>query len=143
MKTNVFFILIFLFYYADVKAQNYKEGRYISTTNHKIIIPEDGNIEEILQVSSEWSERVLKQSSVIKDIRYLLTYTESDTMNLLVLYEYESIEEASKSGASIQELINKNWPDEKERNEFFARFRKYINPNNNIRKSYKEIITFP
>ncbi len=135
----IFFAVLF---FTALNAQNYKEGGYINTIDHKIIIPEDGSVDEVLKVSSEWAELVLKQIPGIKDVRYLLSYSETDTLNLLVLYEYESREDAAKSGQAVNGLIDKNWPDKEARDAFFARFRKYINPTNNVRKPYKEIVTY-
>ncbi len=135
-------ILFAVLSFTALFAQNYKEGKYISAIDHTIIIPEDGNLDEVMKVSSEWAELVLKQIPGIKDVRYLLSHTESDTLNLLVLYEYGSRDDAVKSGQAVNELINKNWPDKNERDAFFARFRKYINPKDNVRKAYKEILTY-
>lgn len=122
-------------------AQHYHEGRYISAITHHIVLPEDGTRDEILSLSSEWAEAVLKQHPDILDIRYLLSATETDTLELLVLYEYTSAETARGAGIVIQELTNAHWPDAVARDAFFARMRRYINPNDNIRKAYTEIIT--
>lgn len=127
----------------SVLAQHYQEGRYVSTIVHHIVIPEDGSREEILSLSSEWAEAVLKKHPDILDVRYLLSAAPADTLELLVHYEYASQESARGSGPMIQELMQAYWPKEEDRDAFFARMWKYINPEDNIRKAYVEIVTAP
>lgn len=124
-------------------AQHHSEGRYVATITHHIVLPEEGTREEILALSSEWAEAVLKKHPQILDVRYLLSAAPADTLELLVLYEYASQEAARGAGSVIQELMAAHWPNAEDRDAFFNRMWRYINPDDNIRKAYIEILTAP
>lgn len=79
---SILFIILFILITIKTFPQNYRYGGFVSATTHKIIIPEDGSLDEALRLSSEWGEKILKKNSKIIDVKYLLSAAESDTMDL-------------------------------------------------------------
>lgn len=126
-----------------VRGQGFEKGDYVTTTTHTIIVPEGGTLEEALRLSSEWGERVLKQYPGMRNVRYLLSAAEADTMQLLVIYEYDSKTAADTAGSAIRRLIESEWPEMDDRKAFFDSLATYINPAMNIRGEYWEILTHP
>ena len=122
-------------------AQHYEKGRYVTSTTHQLIIPDGGNLDEALRLSSRWAEAVLKKHPNMLDVRYLLSEVEADTMQLLVLYEFESIKDADSAGVMVKQLVETEWPDPIARRAFFAALGDYINPALNHHASYWEIVT--
>ena len=118
MKKFYFITALLLLSATALYAQGYEKTAYVTTTNHKIIIPEDGTLDEALRLSSEWAEAVLKKHPDMLDIKYYLTATEADTMDLLVMYYYESPTTAAGSGAKLPGLINNYWKDKSASEEF-------------------------
>jgi len=119
-----------------------ENGRYVSTITHHIVIPDGGSKEEILSLTAEWAEEVLKKNPVMLDVTYLLAESSPDSMELLVLYEYAAKDSAASAGAAIQATMRDYWPDEADQKEFLSRMWRYINPEYNIRKSYQEVVTY-
>jgi len=126
-----------------VQGQGYERGGYVTTTTHTVIVPDGGTLDEALRLSSEWGERVLRQYAGMRDVRYLLSAAEADTMQLLVIYEYDSKAAADTAGSAIRTLIEREWPVMDDRKAFFDSLATYINPAMNVRGEYWEILTRP
>ena len=124
-------------------AQSHSKGRFVNSTIHNVVIPEEGSLDEALRLTSTWAERVLKQHPDMVDVRYLLSAVEADTMQLMVLYTYETKAAADSAGGAVRRLIESEWPDPEVRQAFFDSLGVYINPALNVRASYWEIETAP
>lgn len=119
----------------------YEPSAYVSAITHHVVIPEDGSRDEILGLTSEWAEEVLKKAPALLDLTYLLSETTADSLELTVLYEYESEEAAAEVGSQVREAMQAYWHDSADQQAFLNRMWRYINPEDNIRRSYHKIVT--
>lgn len=119
-------ILILYLLSSVVMGQSYQETQSIQVITHKIIIPEDGTLEEALSLSQEWTENVLKKNPNFSKIELLVSDTKKDTVDLMVLYRLNK--NITKNTNEInQELIATHWPEEGSFDAFIKKLRKYTN----------------
>lgn len=140
MNKLLFLLVVFLCPLASVTfGQQYVPKQTVQSIVHKIIIPEEGSLEEALALTQEWTESVLRKNENIDEVRLLLSNTESDTLDLLVLYKFKENVERSTNEIN-QELIKKRWPGENDFQQFIAKLHTYIDPKMNRKSLYKELI---
>ena len=138
MKRTILSLLLFSITII-CNGQEYKPKKTVQIIVHKIIIPENGSLEEALELSKEWTENVLRKNENFEDIQLLLSDTSKDTIDLMVLYKYKS-NITQDTNAINQELINKYWTKEGTFEKFLKRLHSYIDPKMNKRSVFKELI---
>ena len=82
----VLLIACFITFSLQSNAQSYKETNSVQTINHTIIIQEEGT----LKLVYEWTDQILKKNQNFENIDLLISDTDKDTLNLLVVYTYKS-----------------------------------------------------
>lgn len=119
--------------------QEYKESQTVQTIVHKIIIPENGSLKEALELTQEWTENVLRKNENFENIQLLISDTEKDTIDLMVLYKYKLNIERNTNEIN-QELISQHWPEKGEFESFITKLHLYIDPKMNKRSVFKELV---
>ena len=119
--------------------QEYKESQTVQTIVHKIIIPENGSLKEALELTQEWTENVLRKNENFENIQLLISDTEKDTIDLMVLYKYKLNIERNTNEIN-QELISQHWPEKGAFESFISKLHLYIDPKMNKRSVFKELV---
>lgn len=122
----------------EVHAQTYDEGSRIQAISHQVIIPEDGSLEELKGVVYEWTEGVLKACGAFEKVSLLYLDSDTDTLELLVLYEFKKDLAGGAVQQLIQDQISQKWPDEKDFQDTMKLMHRYIDPKQNRRRFYTE-----
>ncbi|WP_299111527.1 hypothetical protein [uncultured Winogradskyella sp.] len=121
------------------RGQEYKENQTVQIIVHKIIIPENGTLKEALDLTQEWTEKVLRKNENFENIQLLISDTKKDTIDLMVLYKYK-LNNIRNTNEINQELISKHWPEKGAFENFINRLHVYINPKLNERSVFRELI---
>ena len=138
-KMNKLLFIVALLFGLSANGQQYVLRQSVQSIVHKIIIPEDGSLEEALALTREWTESVLRKNENIDDVQLLLSSTDSDTLDLMVLYKFR--EDVVRSTNEInQELIKKRWPGEKDFENFLKQLHAYIDPKMNEKSIFRELV---
>ena len=119
--------------------QEYKENQTVQIIVHKIIIPDNGTLKEALDLTHEWTENVLRKNENFEDIQLLISDSEKDTIDLMVLYKYK-LETIRNTNEINQELISQYWLEKDAFENFIKRLHLYIDPKMNKRSFFKELI---
>ncbi len=133
-------LLMLLFVSSAIADPTYKRTSYVVTITHPVVVAYQGSMDEFLTLSATWAERVLKRNPKILDVTYLLEYGEADTLDLLVLYEYESRKEAAEANTLMESLIHEGWA-ENERGPFFDRLGAFVVQEGKVTNRYQRIET--
>lgn len=102
------------------------DSMYRVTIDHPIQVMEGGSIEEALQLTKEWRDKVLLKNPHMIKVDYLLEKQSHDRYLLLVIYYYKDRNGAELASQMMGTLIQKAWPEEGARNAFFTRLQSYI-----------------
>ena len=116
-------------------------GQRVSTTIHHVQIPEDGSREEFFELSARWTERILGRNPYFADVRSLWMEAGDGQHQLLVIYSYSDILHQESLGEVNARLIAEEWPDEPERQAFFARLGDYVDRARNTTERFVELHT--
>lgn len=107
---------------------------------HKITIPEDGSLDEILELSNTWRTRILERADDIGQVRYLLREIEPDKRyELLVMYELIDPDDLPESAKGVQDLMVEEWGSMEKSQDFLREMWRYINPEDNEREVFVEL----
>lgn len=120
-------------------SQSYQKDNQVQVIIHQMIVPEDGTLEEGLALTQEWTEHVLRKNENFESIQLLLTDSESDTLDLMVLYSIKNDTKRSTQEI-INELIKARWPEDEDFKNFLAQLHRYIDPTQNRRSMYRELV---
>tara|TARA_R110002073_G_scaffold247738_1_gene410671 strand:+ start:2905 stop:3342 length:438 start_codon:yes stop_codon:yes gene_type:complete len=136
---NLILSLPFLWISLSASGQSYKEKQTVQMIEHTIIIPKGGSLEEALRLTKEWTENVLRKNDNFENIQLLLSDRKRDTISLMVLYKYK-LNTARNTDEINQELIKRHWPKEGAFQNFIQQLHRYINPKQNKRSVFKELV---
>jgi hypothetical protein len=102
---------------------------YYVRTSHMAPWPEDGKMEEIRSLRTEYVENVIHKNDNVLGyypMRHLYGVDSREMTEVFVLNSMADLEEMNQDGVS--KLIEAHWPDEAARKEFFDAFNKYGTP---------------
>lgn len=114
-------------------------GDYVQAITHTIRVPEGGTLEEGLALSNEWRAKVLDKNPHMASITYLGRAVSETEYKLLVLYEYNTVEDARQAGQMIGQIMHTAWQDAGGSEAFLAKLNSYINPSENVRHMYQTV----
>ncbi len=127
MKTTKLHVAIFLFIVCFAWQINYaQEGPVYTVTTWKVSIPENGSNAEFISLLQEFHKKIVVPNNKIVSERALRHLSGSDSRDLTFITEYASWNDIDAAGTIQGELIEKAWPDETSRKEFFKKFNKYF-----------------
>lgn len=106
-------------------AQEEEEGHIYVLTTYSAVMPDDGTAAERDSLVSVLRDLWNQSDKIISRLE-LRHYYGSDVHDWVVLLEYENWADIDEANEIIQELIEQKWPNEKERQEFFRRYRRYF-----------------
>jgi hypothetical protein len=103
-----------------------EEGHLFYVMTFKGVMPEDGSEEERDALLKEYIEAVTKKNEKIISEIYLVHYVGSDDRDWVVVTEYATWADMGEADKISEELIEKKWPDKKERDEFLKKLGRYF-----------------
>lgn len=116
-------ITLALFIPASGTAQ---EGNYFTVTTWKLRIPENGTRAELNGLLKDFSEKTSFQNDKVISERVLHHISGGDLRDLVIISEYASWNDIDAASIRQNELIDKAWPKEEDRNAFFKSWNKYV-----------------
>lgn len=124
MKSNlVALLLISLFVWTGTYGQ---EGPYYTVTTWKVVIPENGSNSEFNSLLTEFQQKVSIPNKKVISETVMRHLSGSDSRDLVIISKYANWNDIDAAAALQGELINKAWPTENSRSEFFKKFNKYF-----------------
>ena len=118
----------------------FASGGYKVITSHPMEIYDSGSIEEAMNFSQQWKEKVLLKNQNILDVEYLLNKESDRRYELLVIYSYQDKDSALLANQQMGILIDKAWPDKSERQAFFTKLQSYVVQEEKVTRSYDVIV---
>jgi|GEM_PF-4315336 len=115
------------------------ESNYRVNILHPLKIYAEGSIEEAIQLSNEWRNKVLLKNPKIVDVEYLLEKLSEQRYDLLVIYHYKDKNGASEANQYFPDLIEQAWPDKNIRAHFFEKLQSYVIQEEKTTHRYKVI----
>ena len=103
-----------------------EKGHIFWVQTWKSAMPDGGTEAERDALLTEWVESVTKKNEKIISTKNLEHVAGSDSRDWVVIVEYESWSDIAEARKITNELIEKKWPDEKKRTEFFDKLEKYF-----------------
>lgn len=103
-----------------------QDGPVYTVTTWKVIIPEDGSNAEFNSLLKEFKQKVTKPNSKIISERVMRHLSGSDSRDLVIITEYANWNAIDAAATEQDKLIDKAWPNESSRKEFFEKFGKYF-----------------
>ncbi|MBU2904842.1 MULTISPECIES: hypothetical protein [Arenibacter] len=103
-----------------------QEGNYFTVTTWKLSIPENGTRAELNGLLKEFTEKISFKNDKIISERVLHHISGADLRDLVIISEHASWNDIDAASNMQNELINKAWPKEEDRNAFFKSWNKYV-----------------
>ncbi len=103
-----------------------QEGNYFTVTTWKLSIPENGTRAELNGLLKEFSEKISFNNDKVISERVLHHISGADLRDLVIISEYATWNDIDAASTMQNELINKAWPKEEDRNTFFKSWNKYV-----------------
>lgn len=103
-----------------------QEGNYFTVTTWKLSIPENGTRAELNGLLNEFSEKISFNNDKVISERVLHHISGADLRDLVIISEYATWNDIDAASTMQNELINKAWPKEEDRNSFFKSWNKYV-----------------
>ena len=103
-----------------------QEGNYFTVTTWKLSVPENGTRAELNGLLKEFSEKISFKNDKVISERVLHHISGADLRDLVIISEYATWNDIDAASDMQNELINKNWPKEEDRNAFFKSWNKYV-----------------
>ncbi len=94
---------------------------------HPVVIKEGGSIDEVLKLARLWKTNVADPIPEVLKTELLLEERSKTEYELLMIYYFKNQEGEMAAMGKMGPLIQKAWPDESKRNQFFADLASYIN----------------
>ena len=117
------FVCLLVFGIQTTTAQ---DGPVYTVTTWKIDIPENGSNAEFNTLFKEFKQKVTRPNSKIISERVMRHLSGSDSRDLVIITEYANWNDIDAAATEQGKLIEKAWPDENSRKQFFDKFGKYF-----------------
>lgn len=115
------------------------ESKHRIIISHPIKIKEGGSLEEIMGLARLWKTNVIDQLPEVLKTEFLLEEKSKKEYVLLMVYYFENREGEISSMGKMGPLIQKAWPKEDERNQFFKDLSSYIDDKNKTTNFYSVV----
>ena len=93
---------------------------------HPIVIKEGGNIDEVLALAKAWKHKVADQIPQVLKTEILLEELSETEFEMLLIYYFENKAGEMEAMGQMGPLIQKGWPEEKARKQFFDDLGSYV-----------------
>jgi hypothetical protein len=103
-----------------------QEGNYFTVTTWKLSVPENGTRAELNELLKEFSEKISFKNDKVISERVLHHISGADLRDVIIISEYDTWNDIDAASDMQNELINKTWPKEEDRNAFFKSWNKYV-----------------
>lgn len=103
-----------------------QEGNYFTVTTWKLHVPENGTRTELNGLLKEFSEKISFKNDKVISEKVLHHISGADLRDLVIISEYASWNDIDAASNMQNELIDKAWPKEEDRNAFFKSWNKYV-----------------
>jgi hypothetical protein len=105
---------------------NAVESNHRMVIAHPIIIPQGGNIEEVLSLAKQWRKKVINTIPHVLKSELLLEKKSKKEYELLMVYYFKDVQGERDSIAMMGPAIQKAWPDKKAQQAFFTKLQSYV-----------------
>lgn len=102
------------------------ESKHRIIITHPVVIKEGGSLEEVMSLARLWKTNVVDPIPEVLKTEFLLEEKSKKEYELLMVYYFKNREGEMTAMGKMGPLIQKAWPDEKKRNQFFVDLASYI-----------------
>ncbi|MFH6998931.1 hypothetical protein ACHRVZ_13425 [Flavobacterium sp. FlaQc-57] len=120
------FIALMISVGAKICAQEKEKPVFITVTTLHRNLASDGK--DWKNSEQEYFDKITSKNDLIIGSEILTHYYTDDNTEIVLVNVYKTWEDIEKAGALSDELIKKNWPDEKARTAFFEKYEKFYAP---------------
>lgn len=120
-----------------------KEERHVYVvTTYKMTMPKGGTLAQRNKLLLQYFKEVTKKNNKILSSKTLVHYYGSDGRDLVIINEYKTWADIEQAEKISEKLINKKWPSNKKRRQFFRQAATYFDGYKHSDEIYTEMPMF-